>query len=62
MDLLKKQKQNHRHKKQTQGYQEGKTGRGINWETEIDMCTLLCIKQITNKDPLCSTVGQYCTL
>ena len=29
--------------------------RGINWETEVDMYTLLYIKWITNKDLLYST-------
>ena len=27
---------------------------GMNWETGIDICTLLCIKQITNESPLYS--------
>ena len=30
-------------------------GRGINWEVGIDIDTLLCIKQVTNKDLLYST-------
>ena len=34
-----------------QGKQRGK----INWEIGIDMCTLLYIKEITNKDTLYST-------
>ena len=33
----------------------GKAGGGINGETGIDMYTLLCIKQRTNKDLLYST-------
>ena len=36
------------------GYQGGKGG-GINWEIGIDIYILLYIKQITNKDLLCST-------
>ena len=39
---------------------EGKGGR-IDWEFGIDMYTLLCVKQITNKDLLYSTgyTAQY---
>ena len=33
----------------------GKRGRGINWEIEINIYTLLYIKWITNKDLLYST-------
>ena len=33
----------------------GEVGGGINWETGIDIYTLLYIKQITNKDLLQST-------
>ena len=56
MNLFTKQKQSHRCRKQTYGYQGGKgEGRGINWETGIDMYTLLYIKQIANKNLLYST-------
>ena len=55
MNLFTKQKQSHRCRKQTYGYQGGKGGGGINWETGIDIYTLLYIKQITNKDLLYST-------
>ena len=42
------------------GHQEGKAvggkggsgGGGMNWEIGIDMYTLICIKQITNKNLL----------
>ena len=44
-------KQSHRYRKQAYGYQ-GETGGGINWETGINICTLLYIRQITNKDLL----------
>ena len=45
MKLLTKQKQSHRCRKQPYGYQEGKGGwGGINWETGIDIYTLLYIK------------------
>ena len=54
MNLLTKQKQSHRCRKLTYGYQGGKGG-GINWEIGIDIYTLLYIKQITNKDLLYST-------
>ena len=43
MNLFRKQKQSHRCTKQTYGYQVGKGG-GINWETGIDIYTLLYIK------------------
>ena len=55
MNLFTKQKQSHRCRKQTYGYQVGKKGGGINWEIGTDIYTLLYIKQITNKDVLCST-------
>ena len=38
-----KEKQSHRCREQTSGYQ-GVRGGGINWETEIDIYTLLYIK------------------
>ena len=53
-NLLTKQKQSHRCRKQTYGYQ-GAWGGGINWEIGIDICTLLYTKQITNKNLLYST-------
>ena len=49
MNLFTKQKQSHRYRKQTYGYQGGKRA-GINWEIEIDIYTLLYIKQIVNKN------------
>ena len=54
MNLFTRQKQGHRCRKQTYGYQGGRGG-GINWEIGIDIYTLLYIKQITNKDLLYST-------
>ena len=47
-----KQKQNYRCRKQTYGYQRvtWRVGGEINWETGIDKCTLLYIKQVTNKN------------
>ena len=54
MNLFTKQKLSHRCRKQTYGYQGGKGG-GISWKIGIDTCTLLHIKQITNKDLLYST-------
>ena len=38
-------------RKQMYGHQERKWG-GINWVTEIDIYTLLCIKEITNENLL----------
>ena len=55
MNLFTKQKQSHRCRKYTYGYQGGKSGGGINWEIGTDIYTLLYIKQITNKDQLYST-------
>ena len=43
MNLFTKQKQTHRHRKQTYGYQSGKGG-GVNWEFGINRYTLLSIK------------------
>ena len=43
MNLFAKQKQTHRHRKQTYGYQRGKGG-GINEELGINRNTLLCNK------------------
>ena len=49
MNLFIKQKQSHRCRKQSCGYQGERVG-GVNWEIEIDIYMLLYIKQITNKD------------
>ena len=51
-NLLIKQNQIHRHRKQTYGYQRGKGGGqvGINYEYEINK--QLYIKQISNNDLL----------
>ena len=51
MDLVTKQKQTHRHKKQTYDYQRGKTREGINQEFGINRYTLLFIKQIKKQGP-----------
>ena len=52
MNLSTKQKQTHRLRKQTYGYQRGNVvrGEGINKEFGINLYTLLYIKQIINKD------------
>ena len=56
INLLTKQKQSHRYRKQTHGYQRGKVGGGeINWEFGIDIYIPLYIKQVINKDLLYST-------
>ena len=45
MNLFTKQKQTHRLRKQTFGYQRGEgKGGGIDWEIGIDIYTLLNIK------------------
>ena len=51
------QKLRHRCREQTYGHQGGKVARGggdggMNWEIEIDMYTLMCIKLMTNKNLL----------
>ena len=51
MNLLTEQKQSHRCRKQTYGYQWGKWQGGINWKIRINTY----IKQTTNKDLLYST-------
>ena len=55
MNLFTKQKQTHRHRKQTYSYQRGRGG-GINWEFEINRCTLSYIKQV-NKRVYCIPQG-----
>ena len=55
MNLFTKQKQTHRLREQTHGYQGGRVGKGIDWEFGIDTYTLLYLKEITNKDLLYST-------
>ena len=53
-ELIYKHKQTHRHGKQTFGYQRGKAGGWISQEFEINIDPLLYIKEIINKDLLCS--------
>ena len=53
--LFTKQKQTHRLRERTYGYQREGLGGGIDWEFGIDMYTLLYLKWITNKDLLYST-------
>ena len=56
MNLFTKQKQTHRLREGTYGYQWGRVWGGIDWEFGIDMSTVLYLKYITNKDLLYSTV------
>ena len=57
--LFPKQKETHRHRKQTYGYHRGKeVGGGINQEFGFNIHILLYIKQVTNKDLEYST-GNY---
>ena len=44
INLFAKQKQRHRCREQTYGYQGGEGEGGMNWEIETDIYTLLCIK------------------
>ena len=64
MNLFTKQKQTHRYRKYTYGYQRGKSWGRINQEFGINRYTLLSIKQIDNKDLLHSTENyiQYLTI
>ena len=58
MNVFTKQKQTHRHRKQTYGYQRrwrGGWGGEINQEFGINIYTLLYIKWVNNKDLLYST-------
>ena len=53
MNWFARQKQRHRCREQTYGHQGGKAGWGAGgmiWEIGIDIYTLICIKQITNKN------------
>ena len=57
MNWFARQKQRHRCREQTYGHQgekwgEGSGGGGMNWEIWIDIYTLICIKQISNKNLL----------
>ena len=55
MNWFARQKQRHRCREQTYGHQGGKAaggGGGLNWEIGIDTYTLICKKQITNKNLL----------
>ena len=54
MNTFTKQKQTHRHRKQTYGFQRGKAG-GQNLEFVISSSKLLYIKQINNRVLLYST-------
>ena len=47
-----KQKQSRRYRKQTYSYQKVSGWGEINQEIEMDIYTLLYIKQVTNNDPL----------
>ena len=59
MNTFAKQKQTHRHRKQTYGYQRGKSREGgINEEFEMNRHALLYVSQINNKDLLYNT-GNY---
>ena len=48
MNLSMKQKQNHRHRKQTGGW-------GMEWEVGVSHCKLLYVEEINNKVLLYST-------
>ena len=56
MNLFTKQKETYRYRKQTYSYQRGNMGGGgIYQELEMNIHTLLYIRQITDKDLLYST-------
>ena len=57
MNQFAEQKLRHRCREQTYGHQGGKAVGGVgggvmNWEIEIDIYTLICVKWITNKNLL----------
>ena len=62
MNQLARQKQRHRRREQMYGNQGGKVegggGGGMNWEIGIDIYTLICIKQITNKNLLYKKINK----
>ena len=59
MNLFIKQKQNHRLLENKLTVTKGeRDGSGVNWEFEINRCTLLYVKQMNSKNLLCST-GNY---
>ena len=55
-----RQKLRHSCREHTYGHQGGKVGvgGGMNWEFGIDKYTLICIKQITNKNLLYKKIKQ----
>ena len=57
MNLFTKEQETHRPRKHSYGYQRGKQGR-VHQKFEINMYTLLYVKQIANKDLLYS-IGNY---
>ena len=61
------QKLRHRSREKTYGHEGGKAARGgdggvLNWEIGIDMYTLMCIKLMTNKNPLYTKIKESKTL
>ena len=58
MNLCTKQKQTHRHREQTCGWQGGGGWGGMDWEFGVSRYKLLYIEWINNKVPLYST-GDY---
>ena len=58
MNLFTKQKQTHRHRKQTYGYQRGRGWSGMDWEFGISRRKLLYREWINNKVLLCG-IGNY---
>ena len=56
MNLFRKQKQTHRHREQTCGWQGGVGGREMDWELGVNRCKLLCMKWMGNKVLLYSTL------
>ena len=44
MNRFAKQKLRHRPREQMYGHKGGQGGGGMDWETGIDICTLLCMK------------------
>ena len=51
MNLSMKQKQNHRHRKQTVGFQVKRTGGSMEGEIRVSRCKLLYTEWVNNKVP-----------
>ena len=58
-NLSMKQKQDHRHRKQTGGYQMGGAWKGMEWEVRVSRSKLLYVERINNKVLVYENYIQY---